>query len=169
MKISKNSIVTLSYQLHANFPLQEKKHIETTDASHPFTFLFGVGGLIPEFEQNLEGLSTGEKFDFQIESKDAYGDADANAIMDLPIDIFKVDNIIDFEVLKAGNILPMSDHEGNQMNGKVISYTDQVVTMDFNHPLAGQKLHFVGEVVDVRAASPEELSHGHVHSGEHGH
>ena len=149
MKISKNSIVTLSCQLHANFPLQEKKHIETTDASHPFTFLFGVGGLIPGFEQNLQGLTTGKKFDFQIESKDAYGDSDANAIMDLPIDIFKVDNVIDFEVLKSGNILPMSDHEGNQMNGKVVSYTDQVVAMYFNHPLAGQKLHFVGEVVDV--------------------
>ena len=149
MKISKNSIVTLSCQLHANFLLQEKKNIETTDASHPFTFLFGVGGLIPGFEQNLQGLTTGKKFDFQIESKDAYGDSDANAIMDLPIDIFKVDNVIDFEVLKSGNILPMSDHEGNQMNGKVVSYTDQVVAMYFNHPLAGQKLHFVGEVVDV--------------------
>ena len=146
MKISNNSVVTLNYQLYANFPQQEKKHIETTEASHPFTFLFGVGGLIPGFERTLEGLSLGEKFDFMIEVNEAYGETDPNAIINLP----------------------MSDHEGNQMNGKAVSFNNEFVTMDFNHPLAGQRLHFSGEVVDVRAASPDEISHGHVHSGAHG-
>ena len=80
-----------------------------------------------------------------------------------------MDNVVDFSVLKAGNVLPMSDNEGNQMNGKVVSFTNESVVMDFNHPLAGQKLHFKGEVIDVRAATNDELSHGHVHSGEHGH
>ena len=169
MKIANNTVVSVSYQLHANLPQQEKKHIETTDNSHPLTFLYGVGGLIPGFERNLDGLSAGEKFDFVIEPNDAYGDTDPNAVINLPIDIFKVDNVVDFAVLKAGNVLPMSDNEGNQMNGKVVSYNDEFVTMDFNHPLAGQVLHFSGEVVDVREASPDELSHGHVHTGQHGH
>lgn len=169
MKITTNAVVTLRYQLHATFPLQEKKHIETTDEAHPFTFLFGVGGLIPGFEKNLAGLSPGEKFDFEIEANDAYGETDPNAIINLPIDIFKVDNVIDFDVLKAGNILPMSDNEGNQMNGKVVSYTNEFVVMDFNHPLAGQKLHFKGDILDVRSATSDELSHGHVHTGAHGH
>lgn len=169
MKISKNSVVTLNYELHANFPLQEKKHIETTNAANPFTFLFGMGGLIPGFEQNIQGLSAGEKFDFQIQANEAYGEADTNAIINLPIDIFKVENVVDFEILKTGNVLPMSDHEGNQMNGKVISFNNEFVTMDFNHPLAGQQLHFKGEVVEVREASSEELAHGHVHTGLHGH
>jgi FKBP-type peptidyl-prolyl cis-trans isomerase SlyD len=169
MKIANNTVVSVSYQLHANLPQQEKKHVETTDNAHPLTFLFGVGGLIPGFERNLDGLSAGEKFDFVIEPNDAYGDSDPNAIINLPLDIFKVDNVVDFEVLKAGNILPMSDNEGNQMNGKVVSFNNDFVTMDFNHPLAGQVLHFKGEVVDVREASADEISHGHVHTGAHSH
>ncbi len=169
MKIKKNTVVSVSYKLYANLPKEERKHIETTDKSHPLTFLFGVGGLIPGFERNLDGLSTGETFDFSLEPEEAYGNIDEGAIVHLPIDIFKVDNVIDFEILKKGNVLPMSDHEGHTMNGKVVSYSEKDVTMDFNHPLAGQDLHFSGEVVDVREASPDELSHGHVHTGEHGH
>ncbi len=169
MKIANNTVVSVSYELHANLPQQEKQHIETTDSSHPLTFLFGVGGLIPGFERNLDGLTRGEKFSFSIEPGDGYGDLDTNAVINLPIDIFKVDNVIDFEALKVGNVLPMSDHEGNRMNGKVVSYNEKDVTMDFNHPLAGHTLHFSGEVVEVREAQADELSHGHVHSGEHGH
>lgn len=169
MKIQNNAVVSVSYQLHANYPLQEKKHVETADLNNPLTFLFGSGGLIPGFERNLNGLSVGEKFNFSIEAEEAYGNIDAGAVIDLPIDIFKVDNVIDFDVLKAGNILPMSDNEGNSMNGKVVSYNDKEVKMDFNHPLAGQTLHFSGDVLEVREASPEELSHGHVHNGVHGH
>lgn len=169
MKIQNNTVVLVSYQLHANYPQQEKKHIETADSNNPLTFLFGSGGLIPGFERNLNGLSTGEKFSFSIEADEAYGNIDSSAVIDLPIDIFKVDNVIDFEVLKPGNVLPMSDNEGNNMNGKVVSFNDKEVKMDFNHPLAGQVLHFSGEVVEVREASPDELSHGHVHNGVHGH
>ncbi|MCX6291695.1 MAG: peptidylprolyl isomerase [Bacteroidetes bacterium] len=169
MKITTNKVVSVSYQLHANLPSEEKKHIETADASHPLTFLYGTGGMIPGFERNLDGLSIGEKFSFSIEADEAYGTNDPNAIINLPIDIFKVDNVIDFEVLKAGNVLPMSDHEGNRMNGKVVSFNDAEVIMDFNHPLAGQTLHFSGEIVEVREASADELAHGHVHTGEHGH
>jgi len=169
MKIKANTVVSVSYKLDANFPEQEKKHIETADASNPLTFLFGSGGLIPGFERNLDGLTAGEKFNFSIEAEEGYGSIDSNAIIKLPIEIFKVDNVIDFEVLKSGNVLPMSDNEGNTMNGKVVSYTDKEVMMDFNHPLAGQTLHFSGEVVEVREASPEEINHRHVHSGEHGH
>jgi FKBP-type peptidyl-prolyl cis-trans isomerase SlyD len=169
MKITSNTVVSVSYQLHAHLPQQEKKHIETADSKNPLTFLFGAGGLIPGFERNLDGLSVGEKFNFSIEAEDAYGNIDSNAIISLPIEIFKVDNVIDFNVLKAGNILPMSDQEGNTMNGKVISYNDKDVMMDFNHPLAGQTLYFSGEVVEVREASQDEVSHGHAHTGQHGH
>ena len=62
----------------------------------------------------------------------------------------------------------MMDDDGNQMYGLVLEVTDAHVAMDFNHPLAGNDLHFIGEVLEVREASKEELDHGHVH-GEHGH
>src|SRR5438874_13424953 len=113
MKIASNTVVSVSYQLHANLPEKQKAHIETADASHPLTFLFGVGGMIPGFERNLDGLSTGDTFNFSIEAEEAYGKLDKDSIVNLPIDIFKVDNVVDFAVLKTGNVLPMSDNEGS--------------------------------------------------------
>jgi FKBP-type peptidyl-prolyl cis-trans isomerase SlyD len=87
----------------------------------------------------------------------------------LPIDIFKVDGVVDMAMLKTGNIIPMSDRDGNRLDGKVIAITGESVKMDFNHPLAGHQLHFSGEVIDVRDASEEEIAHGHAHTGHHGH
>ena len=71
-------------------------------------------------------------------------------------------------ILQIGNILPMSDNEGNMLRGKVLAFNDKEVTMDFNHPLADMELHFNGAVLSIRAATIDELAHGHVH-GEHGH
>jgi FKBP-type peptidyl-prolyl cis-trans isomerase SlyD len=169
MKIAPNTVVTVNYHLHANLPDKDKQHIESTDAEHPFRFLFGAGNLIAGFEKHLEGLSAGDKFDFSVEPEHGYGEMDNEAIISLPIDIFKVDNTIDFEVLKVGNILPMSDDQGNTMQGKVLSYDSESVKMDFNHPLAGQTLHFSGEVTEVRPATQEEIDHGHVHGPGHSH
>ncbi|MFM8431674.1 MAG: peptidylprolyl isomerase, partial [Bacteroidota bacterium] len=89
--------------------------------------------------------------------------SDETAIVELPIDIFKADGVVDFNILKVGNVLPMSDGEGNVLNGKVLSYDDSKATLDFNSPLAGHILHFSGEILEVREATPEELDHGHVH------
>jgi FKBP-type peptidyl-prolyl cis-trans isomerase SlyD len=163
MKVAPNTVVTVSYHLHANLPNEEKKHVESTDAENPFVFLFGSGNLIAGFERQLAGLSPGEKFDFTVHPAEGYGEMDEDSIISLPLDIFKVDNAIDFNVLKVGNVLPMSDDQGNTMNGKVISFDTEAVKMDFNHPLAGQTLHFSGEITSVREASEEEIAHGHVH------
>ena len=79
-----------------------------------------------------------------------------------------MDGAFDDSRVKVGNDLEMSDADGNPLMGKVISINEQHVEMDFNHPLAGNELHFIGEVLDVREATAEELEHGHVH-GPHGH
>lgn len=163
MEVGNNKVVTVTYQLHSNLPSTAKTHVETADESSPLRFLFGAGMMIPGFEKGLTGKSTGDKFDFTINPEDGYGDNDASAIIDLPIDIFKVENVIDMELLKIGNVLPMSDNMGNALNGKVVSFDETSVKMDFNHPLGGHELHFSGEIIDVREASEEEVSHGHVH------
>ncbi|MFM2206106.1 MAG: hypothetical protein RL213_81 [Bacteroidota bacterium] len=163
MKISENTVVTVSYRLHANLPNEAQRHIETADSSSPLKFLFGVGMMIPGFEHGLEGKTIGESFSFSIAPDDAYGTIDTDAVVSLPIDIFKVNDVVDFNLLKIGNVLPMSDGQGHTMNGKVVSFDDTAVKMDFNHPLADHTLHFAGEVLEVRAATAEELDHGHVH------
>ncbi|MFM9028293.1 MAG: peptidylprolyl isomerase [Bacteroidota bacterium] len=163
MKISENKVVTVTYELHANLPAEDRRHIETADSTQPLKFLYGVGMMIPGFEHGLEGKIVGESFSFTIAPEDAYGMSDETAIVELPIDIFKADGVVDFNILKVGNVLPMSDGQGNVLNGKVLSYDDSKATLDFNSPLAGHILHFSGEILEVREATPEELDHGHVH------
>lgn len=75
---------------------------------------------------------------------------------------------MDTEIIKVGNLVPMVDGEGNHLQGKVEQITDKFVKMDFNHPLAGKDLHFVGTVGTIREATSDEISHGHVH-GPGGH
>ena len=169
MKIEPNKVVTVTYKLDANLKGNEKAHIETAGKEHPLVFLFGAGGMIPAFENNLQGLSKGDSFNFSLEPEHGYGQVVDDALVDLPLDIFKVDGVLDMEMLRTGNTIPMSDREGNRLDGKVIEVGGESVKMDFNHPLAGHELHFTGEVVDIREATEEELSHGHAHTGHHGH
>ncbi|KAA9325874.1 peptidylprolyl isomerase [Hymenobacter busanensis] len=168
MQIADNKVVTLTYDLSVTNDEQEKMLVEKAEADSPMVFLFGMSGLPEEFEQQLQGKNPGDTFAFSLSPEDGYGDYDQNALVDLPKNVFEIDGKIDTEMLQAGNYLPMSDNQGNQLQGKVVAVTDDTVQMDFNHPLAGMTMHFEGKVVDVRDATKEELDHGHVH-GEGGH
>lgn len=166
MQIDKHSVVTLSYKL-SNHKTGEK--IEETTNENPMVFLFGVGQLIPEFEQNIAGLKVGDTFDFHIAAENAYGVASDDNIVNIPINVFKDENgEVDTEFVKVGAVVPMSDDQGNMLRGTVLNMSDEEVRMDFNHPLAGTNLHFTGTIDEVRAADEEEIAHGHVH-GPHGH
>ena len=163
MQVSKNKVVTVTYELHCNLPGDVKHHIESTDIKNPLSFIFGTGMMIPGFEKGLDGKIKGDKFSFSIESEDAYGSMEETAVIKLPIEIFKVGGILDLKLLQIGKILPLNDDEGNVLYGTVLAFDTETVTMDFNHPLAGHQLHFAGDVVEIRDASEQELSHGHVH------
>lgn len=166
MKIGNQKVVSLTYELREDN--EQGELIQKVDEQRPFVYLFGVGGLLPKFEQNLEGLSKGDKFSFDMTAEESYGNHTEEAIIDLEKSIFEVDGAIDEELLTLGNQITMQDNHGNPLDGIVLEVTDTMVKMDFNHPLAGLDLHFSGEILDVREASAEELSHGHVH-GPHGH
>jgi len=170
MKVGNNTVVSVTYDLHTSSKADpEQTFIESADKANPLEFLFGIGGMIPAFEDNLEGKVSGDRFDFSIPAADAYGEFDEAALVKLPLDIFKVNGKVDMDILKPDMIIPMTDSEGNQLNGKILEVVGEEVSMDFNHPLAGSDLHFAGEVISVRLASADELAHGHVHNGEHGH
>lgn len=166
MQITSNKVVSLKYLLSNH---QSGEKIEETNEENPLVFLYGVGGLIPEFEENLADKKVGDLFDFHISASNAYGDHDQEHIAMIPSNIFYDDNgNFDSDMFKVGAMIPMSDSEGNNMHGKIMEVDEENVKMDFNHPLAGTDLHFKGEILDIRAATEEELEHGHVH-GEHGH
>ena len=162
MEIVKERVVSITYELRKDREDGEMVEQVTTDS--PLTFLYGVGGMLPKFEEYLGGLKTGDEFNFGLESQDAYGPVVENAIVNVPIDVFKVDGQVDQNILQVGNMVPMMDNTGNRLNGKILSITEEAVNMDFNHPMAGKDLFFKGQVTAVREATTEELDHGHVHA-----
>ena len=157
MKISTHKFVSLAYDLNVGEE-NEKELMERATADHPLEFIFGTGSMLEAFEKNLEGLSEGDNFDFVLSTEQAYGEYDDDNVMDLPRNIFEVDGKIDEKVVFEGNIVPMMDANGNRLNGSVVALKDDFVTMDFNHPLAGEALHFSGKVNGVREASAEEIA-----------
>jgi len=170
MNVEKNKVVSVSYVLHASGTDGEKRFIEETGDQHPLVFLFGSGQLIPAFEDQLAGLIAGNPFAFSIESENGYGPVDDEAFVRVPDDTFRVDGVLDLEVLRVGNTVPLLDSEGNQLVARIAGIEGELVLLDFNHPLAGHDLHFSGTVLEVREATEEEMAHGHVHGpGGHDH
>ena len=167
MPIAKNNVVFISYQLA--FPDEDGQPdvVEIVDEKEPMVFIHGLSGLPEAFEKNLLGLNEGDTFDFSISAEDAYGNVDPNAIIQLPKSIFQVEGQSADDILQIGNFIPMTDDQGNRMQGLVVSIEGETVTMDFNHPLAEKTLMFQGKILKIREATPEEIAHGHVH-GEGG-
>ncbi|GAA4516389.1 MULTISPECIES: peptidylprolyl isomerase [Sphingobacterium] len=166
MIIENNNVVTLNYILHTIEENGEKQFVEQTTTENPLTFLFGVGMMLPKFEENIAGLQQGDKISFDLAAADAYGERDDRAIAQLPADMFK-----DLGLPSLGDVLPLQDNQGNQFRAVVVDVTPEAVIADLNHPMAGKTLSFDIEILNVRPATQEELAHGHAHGidGTHGH
>ena len=163
MTISDQKVVSLTYDLSVTDENQQKVLVESAEAEEPMVFLFGHSGLPEEFENQLQGKNAGDAFNFSLTPEQAYGDYDEQALVEIPKQVFEIDGKLDEQMLEAGNFLPMADNEGNHLQAKVIEVRDEVVLMDFNHPLAGMVMHFDGQIQDVREATADELAHGHAH------
>jgi FKBP-type peptidyl-prolyl cis-trans isomerase SlyD len=162
MEITENKVVSLIYELRRDN--QEGEIVETLTKDNPLTFLFGSGSLLAKFEENIQGLAEGDKFSFGLATDEAYGPAEDNAIVDVPMMAFEVDGKVDQNLVKLGNSIPMVDRDGKRLNGIIREIGQEFVKMDFNHPMAGAGLFFSGEITGVREATGDELEHGHVHS-----
>ena len=165
MTIQPNSVVTLTYDLYTKENDQEV-FVEKADEQNPLVFLYGVGMMLPKFEESLNGLTAGDTYDFHLVADDAYGAKDENAMTELPLDMFG-----DMDKPEVDSILPLQDNEGNEFKARVKEVSDTGVTVDLNHPMAGQDLHFIGKIISVREATSDELDHGHAHGidGHSGH
>lgn len=157
MKISVNKYVTLVYDLNVGEG-DERELMEKATDEAPLEFIFGTNSMLEAFEEQLEGLGEGDTFSFTLTPEQAYGEYDESRIVELPLTIFEVDGEVDYEMLAEGNTLPMLDASGNQLMGAVVSVNENAVTMDFNHPLAGETMHFDGSVRSVREATAEEIA-----------
>ncbi|GAB6011976.1 FKBP-type peptidyl-prolyl cis-trans isomerase [Viscerimonas tarda] len=164
MKISQNKFVSLTYDLNVGEG-EDRELMERATPENPLEFIFGTNSMLPAFEEKVDNLSEGDNFSFTLTPEQAYGEYDDEHVVDLPKDIFEVDGKIDDTVVFEGNIVPMMDADGNRLNGSVVAIKDEVVTMDFNHPLAGETLNFTGKVLTVRDASAEEIAAIFSHHG----
>lgn len=170
MKIEKNKVVGLSYELFVDDGESGMEYFESVNKEEPFFFLFGAGQVFPLLEADLEGKEVGYKFEIFIDYENGYGDYDETKKVIIPKAKFKEDGKKQKDLLKVGNVIPMQDDEGHQYRGEILKIDYKGVHMDFNSPLAGFDLLFKGEIVAVREADPEEIEHGHVHGpGGHQH
>lgn len=155
MKIEKNKMVSVIYELKLNDKNGET--VEVAGKENPLQFVYGADLLLPSFEKALTDKKVGDKFEIEISSENGYGSVNDYMIVNIPKKVFEVNGAFDEKMVTAGNILPMMSETGEQLNGLVKAVTEDNVEMDFNHPLAGKDLYFIGEVVGVRDATEEEL------------
>ena len=149
-------MVTLTYDLRVDD--EHGEVIEQATEEKPLQFLYGAGVMLPKFESQLSGLREGEPFTIRLNKNDAYGEVNEDAVVELPKHVFLVNGTFDEELVKVGNTVPMMSSNGQRLNGLVLEVDDDIVKMDFNHPLAGEDLFFAGKVLEVREASDEEVA-----------
>ncbi len=162
MIISDSTVVKLALELHVDDANGEL--IEEFNAEDPLEILMGVGFFPPAAEQQLKGLKKGEAFEFILEGNDAYGEYDESLIYNFEKSTFAEEGKEHPDWMENGNFVTFKDEEGMSHEGMILRVEEKDVVIDFNHPLAGVDMHFKGSVLDVREASPEEKSHGHVHN-----
>ncbi len=153
---TKNKYITVAYELYTTED-GERDLVEKAPAEHPFQFISGMGTTLEAFESQIVPLNKGDKFEFTLSPEESYGEYNDDHVLELPKNIFEIDGHFDVQRIYAGNVVPLMDAEGHRMNATVVEVKPEVVIVDMNHPLAGEALTFVGEVVEHREATNEEI------------
>jgi len=160
MQISKHKAVAIEYTLTND----SGEVLDTSEGQDPLSYLHGAGNLISGLEQALEGKATGDELKVTVSPEDAYGERMDELVQKVPRDRFE-----GADELEVGMRFQASSDRGDTLV-TIAEVSDDEVTVDGNHPLAGQTLHFDVKIVDVRDASEEEIDHGHIHGpGGHDH
>jgi len=156
MQISNEKVVSIHYTLTND----AGDTIDSSAGGEPLVYLHGAQNIIPGLESALDGKSTGDALKVSIEAADAYGEYNEALTQVVPSEMFQgVENI------EAGMQFQAETSEGMQVV-RIAAVDGDNITVDGNHPLAGERLHFDVNVEDIREASDEEKEHGHIHSGE---
>ena len=161
MRIEKGRVVDIDYSLH----LGDGKVVDQSGPGDPLTYLHGEGEIVPGLESALEGARVGDRKQVVVAPAEGYGDHDPSGIQRVPRQAFPAD----FQP-QVGMELSAQGPDGDEVAFVIQRVEPDAVTIDLNHPMAGKTLHFDVTVREVRAATADELEHGHVHEpGDHGH
>jgi FKBP-type peptidyl-prolyl cis-trans isomerase SlyD len=158
MKIEAKKVVTLQYDLYVDGENEKEEMMEQATVERPLVYCHGEGMMLPAFERAMAGLTEGDAFDFRIACQDAYGEYDDEGVLVLDKSMFyNGDGEFDSERVYVGAIVPMNTTDGQIINAQIAEITKEHVTIDLNHPLAGENLHFVGKVLNIREVTEGEL------------
>lgn len=158
LKVDNGKVVSMHYTLHV-----DGRVVDTSEGGEPLQFIQGMGHIIPGLEHELYNMQVGESKSVTVPPKEGYGETDATAFMDVPREAFP-DNV----PMEKGTELELRDQAGHPVYARIDDVSDANVRLNMNHPLAGKELNFDVKIADVRDATEEEVSHGHVHGpGEH--
>jgi FKBP-type peptidyl-prolyl cis-trans isomerase SlyD len=157
MQITQNTVASIEYKLTDG----DGQVLDTSEGREPLTYLHGSGNLVPGLESALGGNGAGDSLSVTVDPAEGFGERDENLIQQVPRSAFEgVDEV------EPGMRFQAADEQGEQRIITVKEINGDEVTVDANHPLAGVPLNFDVNVVEVRAASEEEVEHGHVHTGD---
>ena len=166
MEIKAGTVVGLTYELKISKEANEIESapfsVEVRDEEDPFQFLFGQSGLPEKFEELLEGKKLKEEFSFTLTTAEAYGEADEELLVTMPVEQFSTERGFSPSMLEEGNFLPLVDENGYPMQAKVLKNMGEELLLDFNHPLVGFDLHFEGKIIEVRKATKKEIEQGNL-------
>jgi FKBP-type peptidyl-prolyl cis-trans isomerase SlyD len=154
MKIAPNQVVSIDYELKND----GGDVLDTSAGQEPLTYLHGTGGLIPGLEKALEGKTAEDELEVSIPPEEAYGEFNESLVQKVNKAAFE-----GVEKVEPGMQFQAQGNNGETQRIMVVEVAGDDVTIDANHPLAGQTLHFSVQVRDVREATDEEKEHGHAH------
>ena len=159
--------VTVAYELYSDNAKGIHELIEKAPAEHPLRFISGFGTMLDAFEAKIVPLATGEPFDFTLSVDEAYGPYEQEHVLELDKQVFCIDGRFDKDHIYPGNVIPLTNADGNRFDGIIVEVKEHTVVVDLNHFLAGRDLHFRGHVVESREATDAEIQ-GLIHmmSGE---
>lgn len=154
MKIANDTVASLDYRLH----LGDGKLVDESEPGDPLVYLHGHDEIVPGLERALEGKKAGDKLQVVVKPEDGYGEYDPESVEEVP----RSELPEDLELV-AGETITGTDPDGDEMDFLIKEVKKDTVVLDFNDPMAGKTLHFDVTVREVRAATAEELEHGHAH------
>jgi FKBP-type peptidyl-prolyl cis-trans isomerase SlyD len=161
MRAEKNSVVSFHYVVRDAAQPAAEPYDDSRKRGEPLLALLGHSQLVPGVEKALTGHEAGEKFEIDVAPEDAYGERQDGLLQRVPKKYFQ-----NAQKLKPGMTTVLQTRDGGQRVVTIHKVGMSAIDVDHNHPLAGKTLHFDIEIVDVRAAAPEEIAHGHAHSGD---
>ena len=156
MENKKHRLMVVSYELYC---IENGKEyiIEKSDDMQPMQLYTGCDMALPAFEQEVVKFDKDTDFKFSLTKEQAYGESDDKSVLALDKATFSPNGVFDTENIYKDAVVPLQNEEGQRFLGKVLDISDDKVTIDLNHPLAGKDLIFHGHVFENREASEEEV------------